>query len=90
MEYRLAGGLAKAPSTHFLDCSKKRCRRETFIGLTSKGPFLSLLSVVPVVSASDGARKEIRSCVARAEPKNKLCGMTVAPRIPTARETSRC
>ena len=28
---------------------------------------------------------EILSCVARADPRNRLWGMTVAPKIPTAR-----
>ena len=32
----------------------------------------------------DGAEEDMRSCVASAEPRKRLCGITVAPRIPTA------
>ena len=89
MEYKLAGGLRKAPSMWSLNSSNKRHRHETFSdGLDFKGSSVSLSSTLLIVSASGGARKEILSCVARAEPRNKLCGMTVEPRIPTARGES--
>lgn len=31
-----------------------------------------------------------RSCVAKAEPRNRLCGMTVAPRMPMAARPDEC
>jgi len=33
---------------------------------------------------SDGGGQDSLSCVARAEPRKRLCGMTVAPKMPTA------
>ena len=68
---------------NFLNFSYKRRKCEIFL----EGWFCkeTSVSLSPTVSAScGGGRNEILSCVARAEPRNKLCGMTVAPRIPTA------
>jgi len=83
VEYRLAGGLRKASSMYSLDSSIKCRRYETFsVDLVGGNSSISFL-----LTASGERRKEILSCVARAEPRNKLCGITVAPKIPTARGT---
>jgi hypothetical protein len=84
----VASGVRKALSTDILDFSNKRRKYETLSkGWCCKESSVSFLSTVLRVLASSEARNEILSCLAREEPRNKACGMTVAPRIPTARET---
>lgn len=79
----MTSGLRKAPNMHFLKFSNKRRRYEMFSEGSGSSILLSTVFALEV-SVSGEVREEILSCVARTEPRNRLCGMTVAPRIPTA------